>query len=668
MTFQIRQPLLRFKKRAGQQGTSMTATSKKQQAKSAPALDADDKGLLRSLKTLWVYMWPDARPELKKRVVLALAALIVAKIITVFAPYLYAWATDALTDASVLPKWLPPILVAPIMLVLAYNVARTMAVGFNQIRDAIFSSVGLHAVRELANLTFQHLHALSLRYHLSRRTGGLTRVIDRGVKGIEGIVRFTILSGIPTVVEFAMMAVVIWFQFGLWYVLVVGATVFAYVYYTVVASDKRIQIRRDMNNADNDANSKSVDSLLNFETVKYFGNEEMERGRFDKAMRGYERAAIKTWTSLSWLNFGQALILGAGMTTCMVMSAMAIQRGEQTIGDFVMINALLMQLSVPLNFIGFIYREIRQGIADLEAMFSVLAVEPEIQDEPLAENLKVKEATIKFEDVHFHYDEERPILKGVNFEVPAGSTIAIVGPSGAGKSTISRLLFRFYDVTSGRITIDGKDVREVTQKSLRDHIGMVPQDTVLFNDNIAYNIGYGRVGASEEEVKEAARLAQIDHFIEALPHGYESEVGERGLKLSGGEKQRVAIARTILKSPPILILDEATSALDTHTEQEIQSALDIVSKDRTTLVIAHRLSTVVNADQILVLKAGEAVEQGTHAELMANDGLYASMWSRQREVSEAEARLAQMREDDQGFISRGKSAEESLIEGITDKK
>ncbi|KZL17803.1 putative multidrug export ATP-binding/permease protein [Pseudovibrio axinellae] len=646
----------------------MTATNQKQRGKSAPALDADDKGLLRSLKTLWVYMWPDARPELKKRVVLALAALIVAKIITVFSPYLYAWATDALTENGVLPDWLPPILVAPIMLVLAYNVARLMAVGFNQIRDAIFSSVGLHAVRELANLTFQHLHALSLRYHLSRRTGGLTRVIDRGVKGIEGIVRFTILSGMPTVVEFAMMALVIWFQFGFWYVVVVGLTVFAYVYYTVVASDKRIQIRRDMNNADNDANSKSVDSLLNFETVKYFGNEEVERSRFDKAMSGYERAAIKTWTSLSWLNFGQALILGVGMATCMAMSAMAIQRGEQSIGDFVMINALLMQLSVPLNFIGFIYREIRQGIADLEAMFSVLAVEPEIQDKPLAEELKVKEATIRFEDVHFHYDEDRPILKGVNFEVPAGSTIAIVGPSGAGKSTISRLLFRFYDVTSGRITIDGKDVRDVTQKSLRNHIGMVPQDTVLFNDNIAYNIRYGRVGASDNEVKEAAKLAQIDHFIDALPNGYESEVGERGLKLSGGEKQRVAIARTILKSPPILILDEATSALDTHTEQEIQSALDIVSKDRTTLVIAHRLSTVVNADRILVLKAGEAVEQGTHAELMAKDGLYASMWSRQREVSEAEARLAEMREDDQGFISRGKSAEESVIEGINTKK
>ncbi len=646
----------------------MTATSKKQQEKSAPALDADDKGLFRSLKTLWVYMWPDARPELKKRVVLALAALIIAKIITVFAPYLYAWATDALTENGVLPDWLPPILVAPVMLVVAYNLARTMAVAFNQIRDAIFSSVGLHAVRELANLTFKHLHALSLRYHLSRRTGGLTRVIDRGVKGIEGIVRFTILSGIPTVVEFAMMALVIWFQFGFWYVVVVGATVFAYVYYTVVASDKRIQIRRDMNNADNDANSKSVDSLLNFETVKYFGNEEVERGRFDKAMRGYERAAIKTWTSLSWLNFGQAVILGFGMTTCMVMSAMAIQRGEQSIGDFVMINALLMQLSVPLNFIGFIYREIRQGIADLEAMFSVLSVEPEIQDDPLAENLEVKEATIKFEDVHFHYDEERPILKGVNFEVPAGSTIAIVGPSGAGKSTISRLLFRFYDVTSGRITIDGKDVRDVTQQSLRHHIGMVPQDTVLFNDNIAYNIRYGRVDATDEEVKHAAKLAQIDHFIEALPQGYESEVGERGLKLSGGEKQRVAIARTILKSPPILILDEATSALDTHTEQEIQSALDVVSKDRTTLVIAHRLSTVVNADQILVLKAGEAVEQGTHAELMAKNGLYASMWSRQREVSEAEARLAEIRENDEGFISRGKSAEESVIEDITDKK
>ncbi|WP_208991146.1 ABC transporter ATP-binding protein/permease [Pseudovibrio sp. Tun.PSC04-5.I4] len=635
---------------------------------SPPVLDADDKGLLRSLKTLWVYMWPEARPDLRKRVIWALAALIVAKIITVFAPYLYAWATDALTANGVLPDWLPPILVAPIMLVVAYNVARTMAVGFNQIRDAIFSSVGLHAVRELANLTFMHLHALSLRYHLSRRTGGLTRVIDRGVKGIEGIVRFTILSGIPTVVEFAMMAAVIWFQFGVWYVVVVALTVFTYVYYTVVASDKRIQIRRDMNNADNDANSKAVDSLLNFETVKYFGNEDMERGRFDKAMRGYERAAIKTWVTLSWLNFGQALILGAGVTTCMAMSAMAIQRGEQSIGDFVMINALLMQLSVPLNFIGFIYREIRQGIADLEAMFSVLAVEPEIQDDPLAENLKVKEATIRFEDVYFYYDEDRPILKGVNFEVPAGSTLAIVGPSGAGKSTISRLLFRFYDVTSGRITIDGRDVRDVTQKSLRNNIGMVPQDTVLFNDNIGYNIRYGRVGASDEEVREAAKLAQIDSFIEALPGGYQSEVGERGLKLSGGEKQRVAIARTILKSPPILILDEATSALDTHTEQEIQSALDLVSKDRTTLVIAHRLSTVVNADLILVLKAGEAVEQGTHAELLAKNGLYASMWNRQREVSEAEARLAEIRENDEGFISRGKSAEESEIEDLNKKK
>ncbi|SDQ94015.1 ATP-binding cassette, subfamily B [Pseudovibrio sp. Tun.PSC04-5.I4] len=646
----------------------MTATKKKQQVNSPPVLDADDKGLLRSLKTLWVYMWPEARPDLRKRVIWALAALIVAKIITVFAPYLYAWATDALTANGVLPDWLPPILVAPIMLVVAYNVARTMAVGFNQIRDAIFSSVGLHAVRELANLTFMHLHALSLRYHLSRRTGGLTRVIDRGVKGIEGIVRFTILSGIPTVVEFAMMAAVIWFQFGVWYVVVVALTVFTYVYYTVVASDKRIQIRRDMNNADNDANSKAVDSLLNFETVKYFGNEDMERGRFDKAMRGYERAAIKTWVTLSWLNFGQALILGAGVTTCMAMSAMAIQRGEQSIGDFVMINALLMQLSVPLNFIGFIYREIRQGIADLEAMFSVLAVEPEIQDDPLAENLKVKEATIRFEDVYFYYDEDRPILKGVNFEVPAGSTLAIVGPSGAGKSTISRLLFRFYDVTSGRITIDGRDVRDVTQKSLRNNIGMVPQDTVLFNDNIGYNIRYGRVGASDEEVREAAKLAQIDSFIEALPGGYQSEVGERGLKLSGGEKQRVAIARTILKSPPILILDEATSALDTHTEQEIQSALDLVSKDRTTLVIAHRLSTVVNADLILVLKAGEAVEQGTHAELLAKNGLYASMWNRQREVSEAEARLAEIRENDEGFISRGKSAEESEIEDLNKKK
>lgn len=635
------------------------ATRNTQQTKTE--LDADDSGLLKTLKSLWPHMWPSDRPDLKSKVVLAMIALIIAKVVTVLSPYFFGWATDALNEPEALPEWLPQALVAPVMLVIAYQAARVLAIGFNQYRDAIFSSVGLHAVRELANLTFQHLHALSLRYHLSRRTGGLTRIIDRGVKGIEGIVRFTILSGVPTVVEFAFMAAVIWFQFGFWYVVAVALTVVAYVIYTVKASNKRIQIRRDMNAADTDANTKSVDSLLNFETVKYFGNENMERSRFDTAMRGYEDAAVKTWTSLAWLNFGQALILGIGMAVCMVMSARAIQAGTQTLGDFVMINALLMQLAVPLNFIGFIYREIRQGIADLEAMFGVLNVEPEIQDKPGAHPIEISEGKIRFDDVHFHYDQARSVLKGVSFEVPAGKTVAIVGPSGAGKSTISRLLYRFYDVTSGAITIDGVNVQDVTQNSLRHKIGMVPQDTVLFNDTIAYNIRYGRPDATDDEVREAARLAQIDGFIRSLPDGYDSQVGERGLKLSGGEKQRVAIARTILKAPPILVLDEATSALDTHTEQEIQSALDMVSKNRTTLVIAHRLSTVVNADRILVLKDGVAVEQGTHAELLANDGLYASMWARQREVDEAEARLEAMRQENEGFIPKGKSAEDMAI-------
>ncbi|WP_310620202.1 ABCB family ABC transporter ATP-binding protein/permease [Flexibacterium corallicola] len=628
-------------------------------------LNADQASLLGPISTLWRFMWPEDRPDLKRRVGFATFILLIAKIITVFSPYFFAWATDALAGKPGVPTWLPEALVAPVMLVLAYNATRILAVAFNQLRDAIFANVGLHAVRELANLTFEHLHSLSLRYHLARRTGGLTRVIDRGVKGIEGIVRFTILNGIPTLLEFAIMAGVIWYQFGLIYVAVVALTVFSYIYYTVKASDKRIEIRRDMNSADNDANQKSVDTLLNFETVKYFGNEEMEKRRFDSAMAGYEDAATKTWTSLAWLNFGQALILGIGMAICMVLSAREIQAGTHTLGDFVLINALIMQLSFPLNFIGFIYREIRQGIADLEAMFEVLAVKPEIQDLPDAVDLKVKRGTIKFDNVCFHYDEERSILHNISFEVPAGSTLAIVGPSGAGKSTISRLLYRFYDATNGAILIDGQNVQSVTQKSLRHSIGMVPQDTVLFNDTIAYNIRYGRPDATDEEVRKAAQLAQIDSFIEALPKGYEAEVGERGLKLSGGEKQRIAIARTILKAPPILILDEATSALDTHTETEIQSALDVVSQNRTTVVIAHRLSTVINADQILVLEKGRSVEQGTHSELLEKGGLYASMWDRQREVKEVEARLEAIRQNDNGIVTRKPTAEESEIESRT---
>ncbi|MFN4010463.1 MAG: ABCB family ABC transporter ATP-binding protein/permease [Pannonibacter sp.] len=633
----------------------MTSKTPKSAAPAAK-VSADEGSTGATLVALWPYIWPSDRPDLKMRVVWALLILVVAKIVTVFSPYFFAWASDALTGET---AGLPAFLVAPVMLVLAYNAARVLAVAFNQLRDALFAQVGQHAVRELGNITFAHLHRLSLRFHLSRRTGGLSRVIERGVKGIEAIVRFTILNGIPTLLEFAIMAGLIWWQFGFFYVVIVALMIVAYVWFTVKTSNWRIAIRREMNDSDTDANSKAVDSLLNYETVKYFGNEKMEDARFDVSMAGYEKAAVRTWTSLAWLNFGQSAILGLGTAACMALSAMAVLSGTQTIGDFVLINALLMQIAIPLNFVGFIYREIRQGLADIESMFSVLAVPAEIEDKPGAPALTVSSGAIRFEDVTFYYDPDRQILKGLTFDVPAGHTVAVVGPSGAGKSTLSRLLFRFYDVTGGRITIDGQDIRDITQESLRSAIGMVPQDTVLFNDTIAYNIRYGRPGASLEEVQEAARMAQIAPFIETLPKGFDSEVGERGLKLSGGEKQRVAIARTILKAPPILILDEATSALDTHTEREIQTALDQVSQNRTTLVIAHRLSTVVNADQILVLEAGRIVERGTHAELLAMNGLYHSMWNRQREADEAEERLRAAREADKlGVVVRGQKAGE----------
>ena len=598
-------------------------------------------------------MWPSKRPDLKLRVAWAAGFLVIAKIITVLVPFFYKWATDALTQTGGSPEFLPVFLLTPVMLVVAYAVARIMVVGLNQLRDALFARIGQYAVRQLAHRTFVHMHKLSLRFHLQRRTGGLSRIIERGTKGIEFIVRFTILSTIPTIIEFALMAAIFAWNYGWTYVAVIVVTVWAYTWFSVRATDWRIGIRRTMNESDTEANSKAVDSLLNYETVKYFGNEDMEAERFDQSMARYESAATQSWTSLGWLNFGQAVIFAAGMLTCMAMSALAVQDGTQTIGDFVMINALLMQLSIPLNFIGFIYREIRQGLTDIEKMFDLLNVEQEIEDGPNAKALSVNSGAINFENVSFHYDADRPILKNVSFDVPSGKTVAIVGPSGAGKSTISRLLFRFYNVTDGAISIDGQDIREVTQKSLRNSIGMVPQDTVLFNDTIAYNIRYGRIEAKESEVERAAELAQIKDFIATLPKGFASEVGERGLKLSGGEKQRVAIARTILKAPPILILDEATSALDTQTEQEIQTALDLVSQNRTTLVIAHRLSTVINADEIIVLQDGSICERGTHQKLLKEKGLYAAMWDRQREASEAEERLRVARQDDElGIVER----------------
>ena len=621
-----------------------------------PTVDAD-AGLLRTAKNLWGYMWPAGRPDLKFRVILALLALVGSKVATTLSPFAYKGIIDGLGKGGE-HQSLVLGLAVPIVLVVAYAVGNIVDAGFQQLRDVWFASVGQNAVRTLAFQTFNHLHRLSLRFHLSRRTGGLSRVIERGTKGIETIVRFIMLNTAPTLVEFVVVGTIFITLFGVSYLGVLVVTVVLYLWFTIKASNWRISIRRDMNNSDTDANSKAIDSLLNYETVKYFANEGLEAKRFDASMAQYERSAIRIWNSLGLLNFGQALIFYAGVATIGVMTVMGVLAGRLTIGDFVLINTFLMQIYRPLNMIGFVYREIRQGLTDIEEMFKLLDQEPEILDVPDAEALDIKGPIVRFEDVSFHYDPDRPILKGVSFTVPAGRTIAVVGPSGAGKSTISRLLYRFYDVADGRITIDGQDIREVTQSSLRAAIGMVPQDTVLFNDTIRYNIRYGRPDATDAEVEAAAAMAQIGGFIASLPKGYDTQVGERGLKLSGGEKQRVAIARTILKGPPILILDEATSALDTKTERDIQSALDAVSANRTTLVIAHRLSTVVNADEIIVLRDGKIAERGRHQALLTHDGLYAQMWSRQREATEAEELLRQTANDPDGFVRRGLPAAE----------
>ncbi|CAN7224838.1 ABC transporter ATP-binding protein/permease [Rhizobium rhizogenes] len=616
-------------------------------------ISADSSNPLNTLINLWPYMWPTGRMDLKMRVVWATVYLLISKFFLLLVPYFFKWSVDALNGKLDMQGILPALMVGAIALIIATNVTRLIQLGLNQLRDSLFASVGQYAVRQLAYRTFVHIHELSLRFHLERKTGGLSRVIERGTKGIETIVRFTILNTLPTFVEFLLTAIIFWRGYGFSYLAITAVTVWLYIWFTVKASDWRISIRRTMNESDTDANTKAIDSLLNFETVKYFGNEEMEAKRFDQSMARYEKAATGVWTSLGWLNFGQGVIFGLGTTVMMVVSGWAVLNGHQTVGDFVFINAMLLQLSVPLNFIGFVYREIRQGLTDIEEMFDLLEVKPEVTDAPDAKELVIDHGAISFKDVHFAYDAARPILKGISFEVPAGKTVAVVGPSGAGKSTLSRLLYRFYDVQSGTITIDDQDLRTVTQKSLRKVIGMVPQDTVLFNDTIAYNIRYGRPGASEAEVTAAAEIAQIGNFISQLPEGFETKVGERGLKLSGGEKQRVAIARTVLKAPPVLILDEATSALDTTTEQEIQTALDVVSKNRTTLVIAHRLSTVIGADEIIVLKSGEIAERGTHAALLEQNGLYASMWNRQREATQAEEHLKQVREnDDLGVVNR----------------
>src|SRR5277367_3554476 len=614
------------------------------EAQPASSKSIEKATLLGTLVHLWPYIWPGDRADLKMRVVWSVVLLLVAKVATLAVPFTFKWATDALTGADTAPvqgsNWALWVVASPIVMTLGYGGLRVLMGIFTQWRDGIFARVAMHAVRKLAYLTFVHMHELSLRFHLERKTGGLTRVLERGRNGIETIVRMVILQLAPTIVEVSLIMAVLLWKFDWRYVLATLTTVVIYMYYTYIATEWRIEIRRKMNDSDTEANTKAIDSLLNYETVKYFSSEQREATRYDRSMERYERASVKTYTSLALLNTGQAVIFTAGLTATMLMCALAVRNGSKTVGDFVMINAMMIQLYQPLNFMGLVYREIKQAVIDIEKMFGVLSRNPEIKDIPGARPLVVTSGNVRFDDVRFSYDPERPILKGLSFEVPAGKTVAIVGPSGAGKSTISRLLFRLYDVSGGRILIDGQDIRKVTQASLRASIGMVPQDTVLFNDTIRYNIRYGRWEASDAEVEEAARLAQIDGFIRMSPKGYETQVGERGLKLSGGEKQRVAIARTILKAPPILVLDEATSALDSHTEREIQDALERVSRNRTSLVIAHRLSTIVTADEIIVLDAGRIAERGTHGQLLATGGLYASMWNRQREAQEARERLA----------------------------
>ncbi|MGJ8604789.1 MAG: ABCB family ABC transporter ATP-binding protein/permease [Marivita sp.] len=585
----------------------------------------------RTIRKVGPYLWPVDKPWVKRRVVIAIACLIIAKVVNVMAPLLFGKAVDALSGE------VSDLMLGGIGLTLAYGVARLMNVGFQQLRDGVFAKVGQRALRALALETFTHIHRLSMRYHITRKTGGLSRIIERGVKGVDFLLRFMLFSVGPLILELTLIMGFLWFLLDVRYMGVVMVTIVIYVWFTFKVTEWRVRLRREMNAQDTDANQKAIDSLLNFETVKYFGAETREADRYDQSMERYEGAAVKTATSLALLNFGQSVIITAGLITVMVMAALGVQNGTLTVGDFVMVNAYMIQITMPLNFLGTVYREIRQALVDMGEMFDLLEQPQEVSDKPGAPHVRVSEGAVRFEDVKFGYDPARSILKGVSLYVRSGENVALVGPSGSGKSTIGRLLFRFYDVSGGSVKIDGQDVRDVTQDSLHDAIGVVPQDTVLFNDTIRYNIAYGRAGATEADIIGAARAAQIHDFILSLPEGYDTMVGERGLKLSGGEKQRVGIARTLLKNPPILILDEATSALDSETEASIQGALKLASEGRTVITIAHRLSTIADADRIVVLEDGLVAEEGTHDDLLARNGRYAALWNRQMQEEDAAA-------------------------------
>lgn len=591
-----------------------------------------------TLKTLLPYLWPKGEAGLRVRVVIAMILLVAAKATNVSVPIFYKEAVDSLTSIDT-PN---AIIVVPIALLIGYGLCRVLAQAFGELRDAVFTRVAQRAIRLAGLKTFRHLHHLSLRFHLERKTGGISRAVERGTKGIEFLLRFMLFNVLPTILEIVLVCGILWHLYGVKYAALTLVILLIFIIWTLLVTEWRLKFRRTMNEMDSEANTKAIDSLLNFETVKYFGNEDHEAKRFDSALQSYERAAVKSGTSLALMNIGQGVIITSGVTVAMIMAGYGVADGSMTIGDFVLVNSYLIQVFMPLNFLGFVYREIKRSLTDMEAMFELLREPSDIADHENAKPLPEGPGAIAFKDVSFAYDPRRQILKNISFEVPAGHKVALVGPSGSGKSTISRILYRFYDVNDGTVTIDAANIRDVTQQSLRAAIGIVPQDTVLFNDTIYYNIAYGDPAASPAEIEDAAKLARIHDFIMSLPDGYQSKVGERGLKLSGGEKQRVAIARTILKNPRILVFDEATSALDSRTEQDILNSFKDVSQNRTSLSIAHRLSTIIDSDEILVLQAGEIVERGTHTDLLSMKGVYADMWARQQEAQKAAEKLSEL--------------------------